>query len=290
MKRRRVPYTTVALCFFIATEVTLLACMLVAYIPDAASLLQVRIPATDMRSTAAVAEAAATKIDAQYPSDFPTGIVSINFDDGWKSGFTRGFPILQSAAMPATFYIVSHYLGDGAYMTVPDMLALQAAGEEIGDHTSDHPNLTRLSETQMESQIVGSMSELKADGVDSITTFAYPYGAYNTETDGLVLQAGYAAARTVNNGLNSSPKSDPYHLQARDVTSNMSVAEVEQLVKTATDKKEWLILVFHELNDATSTGGIYSWPAADFQSIVDYLKDNHITVMTNAAVVDQYFK
>lgn len=79
------------------------------------------------------------------PASFPSGIVSINFDDGWKSAFTTGFPILEAAQMPATFYIISTYFGKPAYISVPDMLALQSAGEEIGDHTETHPNLTKLS-------------------------------------------------------------------------------------------------------------------------------------------------
>lgn len=244
--------------------------------------------ASETTGSGAAPKASTTTSAAEKPAVFPEGIVSINFDDGWKTAYTTGFPILQEAQLPATFYIVSHYLGDSAYMSASDVLALQTAGEEIGDHTRDHPNLTKLSTEQMQDEIAGSMADLKADGVRSITTFAYPYGAYNAQTDAIIKQTGYAAARTINNGADS-PRSNQYLLLAREVTTHTSVAEVEQWTAAAVARKQWLILVFHQINTDTVPNDPYSWPTADFQTLVDYLTANHIDVMTNAAVIDTYY-
>jgi peptidoglycan/xylan/chitin deacetylase (PgdA/CDA1 family) len=243
----------------------------------------------DGSATATTTSASAATSGAQKPTSFPAGIVSINFDDGWISSYTTALPIIEAANLPATFYIISSYFGKSAYITVPDMLALQSAGEEIGDHTKTHPNLTRLSADEMQDEIIGSMAQLKADGVHSITTFAYPYGAHNEETNATVLQAGYIAARTIDNGMND-PQSNPHLLLAREVTDTISVAEVEQWINEANARNEWLILVFHQLNPTLLPRDPYSWPTSDFQTIVDYLVRNHITVMTNAAVVSEYFK
>jgi peptidoglycan/xylan/chitin deacetylase (PgdA/CDA1 family) len=250
------------------------------------------VPISPQGQTAAVQAqmdiATTTADEAHNPSTFPQGIVSINFDDGWKSAFTTGFPIIEAAHLPATFYIVSHYLGDRAYMSVADVLALQAAGEEIGDHTRDHPNLTKLSADEMESEIAGSMADLKADGVQSITTFAYPYGAFNAETNTVIQSAGYAAARTISNGFDS-PHSNTYLLDAREVTAQTSVAEVEAWIDEAVERKEWLILVFHQLNPAAVANDPYSLPTASFQAIIDYLTAHQVRVMTNAAVINAYY-
>jgi peptidoglycan/xylan/chitin deacetylase (PgdA/CDA1 family) len=239
-------------------------------------------------TTSAEMETAPTS-PLQKPASFPSGIVSINFDDGWKSAFTTGFPILKAAQMPATFYIISTYFGKPAYITVPDMLALQSAGEEIGDHTETHPNLTKLSPAQMQVEIAGSMAALESDGAQSITTFAYPYGASDAQTDAVVRASGYAAARTIDNGTDS-PRSNPYHLLAREVTEKTSVAQVEQWIDAANARKQWLILVFHQLNPAVLPNDLYSWPTSNFQTIIDYLAANHLTVMTTAAVIDAYYR
>jgi peptidoglycan/xylan/chitin deacetylase (PgdA/CDA1 family) len=246
-----------------------------------------RVP---VEPTTQVKSAATTTLSGiQRQSVFPEGIISINFDDGWISSYTTGFPILKAAHMPATFYIISDYFENPVYITVPDMLAMQSAGEEIGDHTKSHPILTKLTNDQLEDEIAGSIRELKADGVQSITTFAYPYGAHNTTTDSIVKQTGYAAARTIDNGMDY-PSSNPYLLQAREVMSNTSVTQVEQWIDIAIAHKEWLIIVFHQLNPTFLSHDPYSWPTANFKSIVYYLAAKHVTIMTNAAVINEYYK
>lgn len=222
------------------------------------------------------------------PASFPQGIVSINFDDGWKSAYTAGFPILSAAHLPATFYIVTRYLGDGAYMTVAQVRALQAAGEEIGAHTRNHPRLTALTSDQMEQEIAGSRQDLKSIGIDSIATFAYPYGLHNLETDAIVRQAGFSAARLVEPGLDF-PESDPYSLRAHTITNDTSVEKVEQWINEAIADRQWLILILHELDTKFLVGDSYAWTSDNFRQIVGYLTQRRVRVLTNAEAVKEYF-
>lgn len=222
------------------------------------------------------------------PGTFGQGMVSINFDDGWLSAYTGAFPILKSAGVPATFYMISRYLGKNNYMTQANMLEMQDAGEEIGAHTRAHSRLTLQDPVAIENEIAGSIADLRADGAN-ISTFAYPYGVFNAQTDATVRQAKVLGARTIQPGLNF-PESNPYLLKARTVTGSTTVAQVQSWINEAVADKQWLILVFHELDTKILTGDSYSWSSGDFKQIVDYLSQNHVQVVTVADGLRKYFK
>ena len=221
------------------------------------------------------------------PANFSQGVVSINFDDGWESQYAKAFPLISAAHLPATFYLISRHLGEANYMTEQQALALQAAGEEIGAHTRNHPNLTKIAGHALESEIAGSLADLRAMGFN-VSTFAYPYGAFDEKADAVVRSAGYSAARTVAPGLNF-PESNRFLLKAHTVTNATSVAQVEAWIQEAVQDKQWLILLFHDFDSNLRMGDSYSWPSSDFKQIVDYLRANHVPVQTNLEVLREHY-
>lgn len=50
---------------------------------------------------------------------FPTGLVSLTFDDGWQSHYDSAFPILQSAQMKGTYYIISDAMKNADFILYP---------------------------------------------------------------------------------------------------------------------------------------------------------------------------
>jgi peptidoglycan/xylan/chitin deacetylase (PgdA/CDA1 family) len=79
-------------------------------------------------------------------------------------------------------------------MTYPQLVALQAAGDEIGGHTIDHPNLPALSPAQQRVETCGDRAALERHGLD-VTDFAYPYGDYDAATLRIAPTCGYRSAR-----------------------------------------------------------------------------------------------
>jgi SAM-dependent methyltransferase len=64
---------------------------------------------------------------------------------------------------------------------------------EQGGHTKSHPDLTKLSDASIKSEIKNLPAQA---GQKSLVPFAYPKGKYNQEVKQLVGQAGYKYART----------------------------------------------------------------------------------------------
>ncbi len=74
----------------------------------------------------------------------PQAKIMITFDDGWKSVYTKAYPILQSHGYPATAYVNRDLTiwdandGKDDFMDITELKALYAAGWDISNHTTNH--------------------------------------------------------------------------------------------------------------------------------------------------------
>ena len=220
-------------------------------------------------------------ITPQIGGIFSTGAVTLRFDDGWASNYDTVLPKLKSDGLKGTFFIVSQQLGDNGFsgfLTKPQIQALYSAGNEIGAHTRTHPDLTLLSTTSAQNEILGSRNDLLAMNVGPITSFSYPYGNYNSDIMSLVEQDGFSdAAATIDGEV--TPLSDRYQLERLSVESNVTFAQAKQWIDNALAKKEWLILTFHQVD---TSGEQYSTTPAIFGQIADYLKQVNAPIVTIA--------
>lgn len=241
---------------------------------------------------------------------FPQGMVTLAFDDGTQTQYNTAFPILKAAGLPATFYIITSSMTKAArigtttkdinnsYMDASEVFALNAAGNEIGDHTVNHCDL--VSATCPDAQVANSpdplttvqelnqaSGTLHTMGTVPVDTVAYPYGRYNQAIENTIQQNGFIAARTVDRGFNL-PNSDRYALKIQYVNaSTTSDADFQNTVKpwidSAIANKTWLVLLFHQI-EPTSTIATTADPDATtpemLQNIVDYLKQNNVMVKT----------
>src|ERR1700710_1645981 len=65
-------------------------------------------------------------------------VVTFGFDDGYADQ-VRALDMLGAQGMPATYFLISGLLDRPGRLTTAQALALQAAGNEVGGHTVDHP-------------------------------------------------------------------------------------------------------------------------------------------------------
>ncbi|MBP6913949.1 polysaccharide deacetylase family protein, partial [Candidatus Parcubacteria bacterium] len=206
------------------------------------------------------------------------GQVSLNFDDGWLSVYNNALPILNAAGYKSTQYIISNQIGAASYVTASQILAMQATGHEIGAHSQTHADLTTLSGTQLQNEIVGSKQDLLNIGVTQVLTYAYPYGSTNSTIISSIQSTGFIGARGVEGGYNDKT-SNKYILNSYSIESSTTINTIKNWIDTAVANNTWVILVFHRVD---TSGEQYSVTPQMLQQIVDYLKLKNVSVVTNA--------
>ena len=202
-------------------------------------------------------------------------IISFNFDDGFTSAYTIGMPILEAYGFKSSHYIVINRIGEKSYMTRRQILDLQDRGHEIGAHSRTHEKLTEMSLSKARREILGSKEDLIKKGVVKISTFVYPDGYFNDEIAKLVEESGYSGARITNPGLNDIT-TDPYKLFYLGMNSEISFETVKIKIDEAIEKKKWLIMVFHRIDEV----GFENVSSELLQKTVDYVKEKNVPVVT----------
>jgi len=118
---------------------------------------------------------------APYAKSF---VVSI--DDGWYDGYKYAFPILQAHGFVATFFVISSRIGSSDFLSASQLRSLQAAGNDIGNHTVDHLSLPYLTKANMTKEVNVASDQIAAVTGVRPKSFGYPMGGISTLSMGVV--------------------------------------------------------------------------------------------------------
>ena len=138
-------------------------------------------------------------------AELPPKPILLTFDDGSETIYERALPIMQRYNFEGVAYIVYNYIGTRNYMSADQIRAVHAAGWEVGSHSLSHRDLTAHPSRQMD-EIVESRRRLESLLGIPILSFAYPFGAYDSDSLHYVHQAGYIAAMGLGNETLQSNK------------------------------------------------------------------------------------
>jgi len=100
----------------------------------------------------------------------------ITIDDGWSDGYDYAFPIMRALGFVATYFVVTDRIDGAEALSSEELRTLVAAGDEIGDHTMDHVNLTAQSDANLKYEIdtaAARIAEVTGVWPESL---AYPSG------------------------------------------------------------------------------------------------------------------
>lgn len=126
----------------------------------------------------------------------------LSFDDGYRDFYTDVFPILKKYQIKAVAYIVPNFLGRSNNLTTWQLKEIAKSGlVEIGAHTMDHTYLKGLSLKRATYEVEESKKYLENLLGIKVVSFAYPYGAFDNETIGIVKKAGFTSAVTTVSGI-----------------------------------------------------------------------------------------
>jgi len=153
--------------------------------------------------------------------------LAITFDDGYLDNFENAAPVLKSLSLPATFFVVSRWIGSDVvpwwdamqparyrWMAWDQVRALHRMGFDIGAHTLSHIDLGRRTGPEASEEIFGSRIELEDQLSARVDLFAYPYGRKENCVEAnraLVKAAGFRCCCSCYGGVNGRAQ-DPFDL------------------------------------------------------------------------------
>lgn len=164
----------------------------------------------------------------QFGAQLPSRPILLTFDDGSETVYTDAYPIMQKYGFTGTAYIVYNFIGAGSYMDKDQIRELYAAGWEIGSHSVSHHDLTTRPGKQ-EEEIVKSRQRLEAYLAVPVRSFAYPFGAYDSDSLHFVKFAGYIAAMGLGDESNQG-KENIYYLYRHSITAETTLEAFANLL------------------------------------------------------------
>ena len=144
-----------------------------------------------------------------FKADLPEKTVVISIDDGWRSLYEIGFPILKEYGFPATLFIsTSMITGSSKTLSWDQIREMSDAGIDMQCHTVDHRNLSTLKEGEpfpeyyadLERELLRSTAAIEKQTGRKVRYLAYPYGATNHLVITVLKKIGYRGALTVKRG------------------------------------------------------------------------------------------
>ena len=166
---------------------------------------------------------------------------------------------------------------------------MYAARNEIAGHTIDHVNIKKLKTAAARHQVCDDRVALFDHGFLP-TSFAYPFGSFDSGAEPIVQACGYNSGRGVS-GVDGRrvfaemiPPADPY---ATRTPSNVKSSDTPEIIESYVTGAEQhgggiVQIVLHHLCDRCDP---YSITLADFDALLDWLTARGSIVQTTAEVV-----
>ena len=215
-----------------------------------------------------------------------TVVVSLTFDDGIENQYNLGFlRALQPHNMNGTFFINTGLTSkQDSSMTWSQLTTLNDAGNEIGGHTLDEYNLkTSTDQTTSINEVCQDRQNLVNHGFYP-ASFAYPYGAYDANSESIVKNCGYTSGRAAGQIDVSGPGLGPAYAESippKDLLATrtmynaptgtppnvppLRLSDMEKTINAATQNGGgWVQLAFHEICSQTYDPANYSNCIADW--------------------------
>lgn len=192
-------------------------------------------------------------------NDDKKAAVVLTFDD-WSPGqYSIAVPELKKRNINGTFFII---LSSVEPWNHPWSEVIKTAdyGNEIGNHTQTHPDLSKISAARLDSEI-RSMKDTLDKHVTSqtVVSLAYPLGAYNDQVLKEVKESGHIAARSVfsvsqNYTYNFAPKENDYfQILTYQMDGSRSTSDFFQQIKNIINGGGLLTYLYHSLDNAQGT-------------------------------------
>ncbi len=175
-----------------------------------------------------------------YQEPLPQKAVAITIDDGYRSIYDLGYPILKRYNFRATLFIYTDFIGNSPNaLTWEQLRQLGEAGFEVEAHTVSHADLTRKRKGENEAAYLQRVRmELRTPRKliyqylrQKPIWLAYPYGRLNDLVITMAQEEGYRGGVTVTRG--STPSfADPFRVGRNQVMNPVKGRPFKQLLES----------------------------------------------------------
>tara|TARA_Y100000590_G_C15464248_1_gene917657 strand:- start:222 stop:914 length:693 start_codon:yes stop_codon:yes gene_type:complete len=159
----------------------------------------------------------------------------ITFDDGYEDVFINAFPILCELGFGATCFFVTNQIGKSntwdknltnyhemKIMNDKQINEWHKNGLEVGSHSLDHKNLTKINFMDKSKQIIDSKNVFKNKYNIEVKSFSYPFGYFDDECIQLI-KKNYEYAVTTKRSRYMPKKFDKAQIPRVPINSNTSI-------------------------------------------------------------------
>jgi peptidoglycan/xylan/chitin deacetylase (PgdA/CDA1 family) len=207
-------------------------------------------------------------------------VASVTFDDFPKSAWSAGGPLMARTRARGTYYTAGSFAGrtvDGiAYYDTADLVALRAAGHEIGCHGFGHEPVPTLSTTALKADTNRNAQFLRPfNGGEPPVSYAYPFGDVTLRTK-MFYARRFATARGVHPAVNDGAL-DLAQLSTIGIeTYTWNEEKMMRAVAGAKAARGWIVFHTHDVSDSPSP---YGCTPAMLESVLKALAEADIEVL-----------
>jgi hypothetical protein len=248
----------------------------------------------------------AVEIIPDTSETFPSGVVSVTFDDSYASQVANAGPVLDGLGFRPTLYTICDVIGTPGYLTLDQLRTAQdaSAWEVAGHayaaevHNAKYPTRTAA---VVEDDIRRTRMWMLANGFSS-DSFAYPGGFFSRTSDGTSIEAltcrYFGNARGISSADTLEPFPPPMPLRMRSISGigALAGASARGLPANLTGaggaldrclQGEWVILTFHDIVTGSVTTA-NQCSLTDFTTIMNAIRDRNIPVRPVGDVLRHY--
>lgn len=218
----------------------------------------------------------------------PVGGVCISFDDYNVDNWHKYLPLFNEFNAKVTFYISNFNRLTPAQIS--KLHDIENHGHEIAFHTTNHPNISKLSskintDTLVETEIIRGLNLMRAKGFNP-KNFAFPYGAHTNTLDNLFLR--YFNSVRCLNGSNNILKSygNPtgnkvIYSVGMDLGSHRALEFFEEHLNNAANYNKVFFMVGHNIQINNSSAQV---PLGKLRYILQLAKNLNLKFYTVSQV------
>jgi len=135
-----------------------------------------------------------------YGFALPEKPILLSFDDGYVDNYYNAFKIMVNKGMKGSFGIITDLVGTDAngrrfYMSWDELREMDLEGMELVAHSMSHKYMPKISDKELEQEMLESKKILEKFTNKKIETFVYPTGGFNDHVIGKLKEYGYRSAR-----------------------------------------------------------------------------------------------